>query len=212
MGNVPLQQQNAPQTAAQPAVAEEKPVPIAPLPVAELEVETPEIVKPPVVKPQPLDDGSPRVSAFSLSSIRQKRELQENHKAIIRHSEEMPKQAFSETDMRLLWNKFAQRLSDSGQKIMSTYMMINDPYLDANGHTIRLELPNEGSKVDFDANKLELVGYLRGKLHNHDIMVEVHVNEVTSTRHAFTPEEKYNKLKALNPALDSLRKMFDLDF
>lgn len=124
----------------------------------------------------------------------------------------MPKQAFSETDMRLLWNKFAQRLSDSGQKIMSTYMMINDPFMDANGVTIRLELPNEGSKIDFDANKLELVGYLRGKLHNHDITVEVHVNEVTSSRHAFTPEEKYEKLKALNPALDTLRKMFDLDF
>jgi hypothetical protein len=146
-----------------------------------------------------------------LASIRQKRELQENHRAIIRHSEELPKQSFNETDMRLLWNKFAQRLSDSGQKIMATYMQINDPVLDADGFTIRLELPNAGSKFDFDSNKHELVGYLRGKLHNHDVVVEVHVNEATSSRHAFTPEEKYEKLKAINPALDMLRKMFDLD-
>lgn len=94
---------------------------------------------------------------------------------------------------------------------MSTYMQINDPFLDKDGVTIRLELPNEGSKVDFDTNKLELLGYLRGKLHNHDVVVETHVNEVAASRHAFTPEEKFEKLKAMNPALESLKKMFDLD-
>lgn len=109
-----------------------------------------------------------------------------------------------------MWNKFAQRLSDNGQKIMATYMQINDPVLD--GTIIRLELPNEGSKVDFENNKNELLGYLRGKLHNHDIMIEVSVNEVNDTKYAFTPEEKYERLKAINPALELLRKTFDLDF
>ncbi|WP_417353440.1 DNA polymerase III [Flavobacterium alkalisoli] len=113
--------------------------------------------------------------------------------------------------MRLLWNKFAQRLSDSGQKIMATYMQINDPVLQDDGFTIKLELPNEGSKVDFDNNKIDLLGYLRGKLHNHDIVVETHVNEVVEKKYAFTPEERYEKLKAINPALEILRKTFDLD-
>lgn len=179
------------------------------MPVAELEVEKPEVVKPP--QPKPADDGTPRVNAFSLSGIMKKRELQENQKTIQRHAEELPKQSFSETDMKLLWNKFAQRLNDSGKKIMATYMQINDPVLDADGVTIKLELPNEGSKAQFDGEKLELVGYLRGKLHNHDVMVHTHVNEEVSSRHAFTPEEKFEKLKALNPALETLRKLFDLD-
>lgn len=160
---------------------------------------------------QTADDGTPKVSAMSLSSIRMKRELQESQKLQTRHMDDQPREAFSETDMRLNWNKYAQRLSDSGQKIMSTYMQINDPVMDENGYTIRLELPNEGSKVQFDAEKMDLVGYLRGKLHNHDITIEVHVNETNATRHAFTPEEKYDKLKAMNPALESLRKIFDLD-
>lgn len=94
---------------------------------------------------------------------------------------------------------------------MATYMQINDPILDADGVTIRLELPNEGSKAQFDNEKLELVGYLRGKLHNHDITVQTFVNEEVASRHAFTPEEKFEKLKALNPAIETLRKMFDLD-
>ncbi len=128
-----------------------------------------------------------------------------------RHHDELPTEAFNETDMRLLWNKFAQRLSDTGQKIMSTYMQINDPELQEDGFTIKLELPNEGSKVDFDNNKIELLGYLRGKLHNHDIVIETHVNETVEKKYAFTPEDRYERLKNINPALDLLRKTFDLD-
>ncbi|MHA3787856.1 DNA polymerase III subunit gamma/tau [Flavobacterium hauense] len=185
------------------------PAPIAPLPAAKLEVEAPEVVKPPVVKTD--NDGTPKVSAFSLAGLRQKKELQETQKNMVRHTDELPRDAFNETDMLLQWNKFAQRLSDSGQKILSTYMQMNDPVLDKNGVTIRLELPNEGSKVDFDSGKHELLGYLRGKLHNHDITIEVHVNEATTSKHAFTPLEKFEKLKSINPAVETLRKTFDLD-
>ncbi len=188
---------------------EEKPLPITPLPAAELEVETPEVIVPPPVKKD--DESAVKVSALSLSSIRLKRELEQNQKATLKHQDELPTEAFTETDMLLNWNKFAQRLSDNGQKIMATYMQINDPVLDKDGVTIRLELPNEGSKVDFDNGKIELLGYLRGKLHNHDIVIETHVNEAVSKKHAFTPEEKYEKLKAINPAIETLRKMFDLD-
>lgn len=189
---------------------EEKPATITPLPAVQLEVDEPEEVKPAIVQVED-NDGEVKVSAFSLAGLRKKRELQEMQKAQVRHTDELPREPFTETDMLLQWNKFAQRLNDSGQKIMATYMQINDPVLDKDGTTIRLELPNEGSKVDFDSNKHELLGYLRGKLHNHDITIEVHVNEVISTRHAFTPLEKYEKLKAINPAIELLRKTFDLD-
>ncbi len=186
------------------------PSPIIPLPASELHVEEPEVVKPAVVKVED-NDGEVRVSAFSLAGLRKKKELQESQRAQIKNADELPREPFTETDMLLNWNKFAQRLSDSGQKIMATYMQINDPVLDADGVTIRLELPNGGSKVDFDNGKLELLGYLRGKLHNHDIVIETHVNEAVASRHAFTPLEKFEKLKAINPALDILRKTFDLD-
>ena len=138
-----------------------------------------------------------------------KREIAESQKANQKPHDELPREPFTENDMRLQWDKFAQRLSDNGQKIMATYMHMNDPVLE--GTTIKLELPNEGSKVDFDNGKHDLLGYLRGKLHNHDIIIETHVNETTERKYAFTPEEKYEKLKAMNPALELLRKAFDLD-
>lgn len=88
-------------------------------------------------------------------------------------------------------------------------MQMNDPVLD--GVTIKLELPNESTKEDFLSGANELLGYLRGKLHNHDITIEVVVKEVSENRYAFTPIEKFEKLKNLNPNLELLRKLFDLD-
>ena len=56
-----------------------------------------------------------------------------------------------------------------------------------------------------------LLGYLKGHLHNHNINIEIIVNEKVSTKQAFTVQEKYNRLSEKNPNLDLLRKTFDLD-
>lgn len=111
--------------------------------------------------------------------------------------------------MRLVWDKFAQKLIHQGRRLMATYMQINDPVLV--GTTITLELPNHSTKEGFMSGQNELLGYLRGKLHNHDIIINVIVNETTETRHAFTPQEKFEKLKNINPNIELLRKLFDLD-
>jgi hypothetical protein len=153
--------------------------------------------------------GGMKVSAFSLASIRAKRELTENSKLSVKEDVHLPTEAFTETDMLLQWNKFAQRLSDKGHKIMESLLLINDPKLE--GTTIIHELPNEGSKIEFESGKHELIGYLRGKLHNHDIEIKVVVNENIDLRKAFTPQDRFNRLNEINPSLELLRKTFDLD-
>lgn len=150
-----------------------------------------------------------KVSALSLSSIRAKRELEKNTKANIKETVHLPTEEFTETDMLLQWNKYAQRLSDKGHKIMESLLLINDPKLE--GTKIIHELPNEGSKIDFESEKHELLGYLRGKLHNHDITIEIVVNEAMDNRRAFTPQDRFNRLNEINPNLELLRKTFDLD-
>jgi hypothetical protein len=153
--------------------------------------------------------SEPKVSAFSLASIRAKKELLEAGKSIVKQEVHLPTEAFNETDMLLHWNKYAQRLGDKGYKIMESLLLINDPVL--NGTSITLELPNQGSKIDFETEINGLLGYLKGHLHNHNITIEVIVNEKVSTKQAFTVQEKYNRLSEKNPNLDLLRKTFDLD-
>ena len=111
--------------------------------------------------------------------------------------------------MLLQWHKFALKLEEKGQMIMHSLMLINDPKLD--GAKITHELPNEGTRIEFERTKNEVLGYLRGMLHNHDIDIELVVNEKMENRRAFTPQDKFNRLNEINPNLELLRKTFDLD-
>lgn len=135
--------------------------------------------------------------------------MEKANNAIVRHEVELPKEPFTETDMLLQWNKYAQRLGDKGYKILEALLLINDPKL--KGTTIFHELPNEGSKIEFESEKHDLLGHLRGKLHNYDIQIEVIVNESVENKFAFTPQDKFNRLNEINPSLDVLRRTFDLD-
>ncbi len=187
----------------------------------------PEIILPPPAEPKPeiLQAKAPepapsatvekppvagiKVSALSLASIKAKREIEQHQRTLQPETVHLPTEPFTETDMLLQWNKYAQRLADKGHKIMESYLLINDPKL--RGTTIVHELPNEGSKIDFESEKPHLQGYLRGKLHNHDITIEVVVNESIENRKAFTDQDKFNRLNEINPGLDLLRRTFDLD-
>jgi hypothetical protein len=89
-----------------------------------------------------------KISALSLGSIRAKKEMMEAQKGVVKVEEHLPSEAFTETEMLELWYKFADRLGDKGAKIMESLLRISDPKLD--GTIIIYELPNEGSKIDFE--------------------------------------------------------------
>ena len=170
-----------------------------------------------VEKPQiqPVTPTSPgnetKFSALSLSSIRAKKNLEESLKGFVKEDNNtvLPTEAFTETQMLLYWTKYAERLGSKGFKIMESLLLINDPKLD--GTKITFELPNEGSKLDFEKEMIGLLGYLRGHLHNHDITIEVNVNESIEIKRSFTDQDRYNRFLEINPNIELLRTTFGLD-
>lgn len=172
-----------------------------------------EVKKEPQIEPQKTEEIKTeeiKVSAFSLSGLKAKKNLEASFKSQVKHLDDFPKEPFNETDLMIQWNKFAQKLEDRGHKILNTLMLINDPVLKET--TIFHELPNHSTKEEFQKAIPEILGYLRGMLHNHDINIEVKVNETMSNKRAFTPLEKFNRLNEMNPNLELLKKTFDLDF
>lgn len=149
------------------------------------------------------------VSALSLASIRAKRALEESNKTFVKKVVTLPTEAFSETEMLMQWTKYARRLGDKGFKIMESLLLINDPVL--NGFDITLELPNEGSKLDFEKEINGLLGHLKGHLHNHDITINVIVNESFENKKNFNDQDRYNRLHEINPSIALLRNTFGLD-
>ncbi|MEJ2585613.1 MAG: DNA polymerase III subunit gamma/tau, partial [Robiginitalea sp.] len=105
---------------------------------------------------------------------------------------------------------FTGRMEKKGRKILASSLSTDTPKL-LKGHTIWIELPNTTMKKEVERDQLELMTYLKKALNNYSLQLKVSVNEETARQFAFTPEEKYEKLREKNPAIDLLRKTFDLD-
>ena len=145
-----------------------------------------------------------------MAGIKTKKELLLASKIEVIDPIHLPSETFTEIQMQEQWYKYADKLGEKGHRIMASMLRIGTPILHDN--VIIYELPNEGSKLDFDKEKNELTQFLRIHLHNHDIKIDVRVNETLKSKVALTPLDKYNRLNEINPNLAVLKKMFDLDF
>ncbi|ADV50175.1 DNA polymerase III, subunits gamma and tau [Cellulophaga algicola DSM 14237] len=177
-----------------------------------VEEATPDSLKDQKKPVEKLSINSPknRVSGLSLSSLRLKKEHQLNKKETVIDESKLPRSPFSEEDMQKHWADFVHKIDIDGRKILASNLNSDTPKLRDN-FTIWIELPNGTMKKEIEREQFDLMEYLRLKLNNHFVKLQITVNETTSTKFAFTPEEKYEKLRAKNPAIDLLRREFDLD-
>lgn len=151
-----------------------------------------------------------RVSALSISSLKAKKFHEQNRKDRSIDESQLPKEVFTEEALQSHWADFVQKLDEAGRKILASNLNADIPKL-RNETTIWIELPNDTMKKEIEREQYDLMEYLKSKLDNHSISLQISVNEATAKKFAFTPEEKYEKLREKNPAIDLLRKEFDLD-
>ncbi|TXN36172.1 DNA polymerase III subunit gamma/tau [Flagellimonas hymeniacidonis] len=190
---------------ATPAEKQEIPAPAEKIP-AQIE----QTIVPEPIKKIQIKAPEKRVSGLSLSSIKAKK-AHENIKVPAVAQEKLPKESFTEEDMQGHWNDFVQHLEDKGRKILASNLQTDVPKL-KNDHVIWIELPNSTMKKEVEREQSLMLDYLKEQLNNYSITLHITVNELVAKKFAFTPEEKYQKLVEKNPALEKLRKEFDLDF
>ncbi|MCG2460449.1 DNA polymerase III subunit gamma/tau [Flavobacteriaceae bacterium F89] len=153
---------------------------------------------------------SNRVSGLSLSSLKTKKEHQLNKKEETLDESKLPKSPFTEAEMQKHWTDFVAKIDGEGRKILASNLQTDIPKL-RDDHTIWIELPNKTMKKEVEREQYDLMVYLKEKLNNHSIKLKITVNEDTAKKFAFTPQEKYEKLREKNPVIDKLRQEFDLD-
>ncbi len=112
--------------------------------------------------------------------------------------------------MQKHWADFVHQIDVEGRKILASNLNTDIPKLKEDT-TIWIELPNSTMKKEIEREQFDLLEYLRVKLDNYALKLKITVNETTAKKFAFTPEEKYEKLREKNPAIDILRREFDLD-
>ena len=172
---------------------------------------TPEAPKPIVteVKKPSIKNVKRRTSALSLKSLQEKREVK-----VISDEEENfdnhPKTPFTEEQLKEAWKKYYFKLQELGEKNIASILLAGQPSLKTN-FEILVNLPNNLMKSQLEKGRPGLLKFLRERLNNYGIAVTINVSETIEKKFAYTPHEKYEKLKEKNPLLEKLKNTFGLD-
>lgn len=150
-----------------------------------------------------------RVSALSLKSIQKKQEIKQEILANKVEGPKLPKEDFTKKAMLEAWNEYSSIVEKEGKFNLLSHLTMGEPEL--KNHTIHLVYPNHTIKVEVEQAKYELLGFLREKLQNFDIDLEITVNETAEKKYAYSPREKFEKLKEKNPLIEKFKIEFGLD-
>ncbi len=163
-----------------------------------------------IERPQILAErNAKKVSALSLKSIQKKQEIKQEMVANQPDAENLPVNDFSEEELQNAWTEYTINIESDGKFNLLSHLTMGAPKLD--GAIIHLEFPNQTIKTEVERAKFELLGFLRDKLQNYDIDIDITVNETAEKKYIYSAREKFEKLKEMNPLIEKLRQEFDLD-
>tara|TARA_B110000902_G_scaffold254589_1_gene318805 strand:+ start:609 stop:2321 length:1713 start_codon:yes stop_codon:yes gene_type:complete len=147
-------------------------------------------------------------SKYSLKGFNKQKDVK---KTVVQENfDNHPKTVFTEERLQELWKSYVVLLNTKGERSMASIIGTDIPKLEAN-FKILFTVPNKLMQDQFKKGRPKLMNFLREKLNNYGIAIDVNLNEAVEKKFAYTPEEKYNKLKEKNPLLEKLRQTFELD-
>ena len=149
-----------------------------------------------------------RTSSLSLKSIHHKKEDKKASTEV--NYDNHPKEVFTEKTLQKHWEEYTDLLNKKGQKSMASIVGTAVPILE-DGFKILFTVPNKLMEDQFKKGKPKLLKFLREQLNNYGIEIILTLNETVEKKFAYTPQEKYLKMKGMNPLLEKLRQTFELD-
>ena len=189
--------------------------------IAEILVTKTETVKTPatavVEKPKPalerpvlknLGRLAKEPSKYSLKGFNKQKDTKKT--AVQENFDNHPKDAFTEKKLQELWKSYVELLNKKGERSIASIIGTDIPTLGAD-FQISFTVPNKLMQDQFKKGRPKLMNFLREKLNNYGIAIVVLLNEAVEKKFAYTPDEKYKKLKEKNPLLEKLRQAFELD-
>ena len=160
-----------------------------------------------VEKPK-LDIKTSGNSGLSLKSIKTIKNHEFKSNESIVDPEKLAKDKFTEEDLVLSWNKYSEKIENSGKYNLASILRIDTPKLVENN--ICLELPNSTNKIELELNQHDLLKFIRKDLNNYDIKLKITINEKIEKKFTYTSKEKYDLLKSKNTLIEKLRVDFKL--
>ena len=153
-------------------------------------------------------DGK-QVSSFSLASIRKKKEWEQQQKPAEKVGE-LPNDPFTQEQLEQYWKKWQEQKTKKREQNLASLFQLSQPKI-VNENTIEYTVTSPLNKVELEREFVYFLPYIREGLNNYTIQIKVLVKETEEKNFIYTPEEKYNRLREINPAIDELRRKLDLD-
>ena len=145
---------------------------------------------------------------YSLKGFNQQKEVKKT--VVEENFDQHPKTTFTEEKLQELWKAYVALLNSKGERSMASIVGTDIPSLGTD-YKITFTVPNKLMENQFKKGRPGLMKFLRAQLNNYGISIVVELNEAIEKKFAYTPQEKYNKLKEKNPLLEKLRQAFELD-
>ncbi len=163
-----------------------------------------------VVKPT-VTTSRRRRSGLSLKSLKieSNAAAKKEETPTFENTKSLPETTFSDEELQVHWKSYIDILISHGEKIIAS--IINTDLPKAEGSIIKITLPNEMMKVEILRHQSKLLAHLKENLNNYHLKLDVAVNEQSAKKLAYTPLDKYKKLREKNSLLDKLKAKFDLD-
>ena len=148
-------------------------------------------------------------SALSLSSLKLKKSaLSEKEKE--KEKQEVLSNTFDNDNLNSAWKEYSSNLEKNGNNSLSSLMEMNEPYIN-DDNNINFKVPSKSNKKELDFEKEKIIKYLKDKLKNGNIILEIIIDKETNKEYYATPQEKFEKLSEINPLLNQFKKDLKLD-
>lgn len=121
-------------------------------------------------------------------------------------AKEKQQEPFTETALTSAWKAYADTIADEAHTCNTMLNFL--PH--KNGTICSVILINTMQQKELQTHMTKLTDFLREKLHNDDVTVQMKVDESQVKKMAFTPAEKLNAMIDKNPAINSLKQQLDL--
>ena len=150
------------------------------------------------------------ISAFSLSSLKVKKKVNDEIKKI-EDSKEKENQDLDLNNLKEKWNLYSGELEKKGKGNFSSLLTLNAPTIEDKTKIV-YNVPTKSSKKELIEIKEDLSRFLKSSLKNDYLVLKFEVNNDVNKEFFLTPKEKYEKLKEINPTIEKLKIDLKLDF
>ena len=117
-------------------------------------------------------------------------------------------EAFSQDMLELQWLSMCNRMPQKYSGIAARMKNMSPKILEM--PQVEVVVPNEIAKDEMEAIKGNILSTLKIYLHNDDITMSLRVAEQKEREKILTRKEQFELMSEKNPAIERLRKMFDL--